>query len=234
METLRDAIPVRIFILTFVLYLFFPSTSLPVTADHMSPPPVTSEARWINRMPPALVRYKLDPAQSKFTVKALAGGLLSAFAHDHNIAIQDFSGAIDLTPVAVIPATMQMTIQARSLAIVDNVSEKDRNEIQTTMRTAVLEVEKYPEITFKSTNISAEKTSAGQYEVQIWGDLSLHGVSKSIWFKAVASVSDHQVRARGSFTLRQSDFKIKPPTVAGGTIKVKDELKFAFDIVGVR
>ena len=35
----------------------------------------------------------------------------------------------------------------------------------------------------------------------------------------------------GPFTLRQSDFRIKPVSVAGGTLKLKDELKFAFDVV---
>jgi hypothetical protein len=39
------------------------------------------------------------------------------------------------------------------------------------------------------------------------------------------------MRAKGAFTLKQSSFGIKPVSVAGGTIKVKDELKFTFDIV---
>jgi hypothetical protein len=59
-------------------------------------------------------------------------------------------------------------------------------------------------------------------------------VSKSVWFKATASLGGTTVRSRGSFTLRQSDFKIKPPSVAGGTVKVKDEVRFAFDLVGVK
>ena len=36
------------------------------------------------------------------------------------------------------------------------------------------------------------------------------------------------------FALRQSEFKIKPVSAAGGTIKVKDELKFSFEIVAVK
>lgn len=181
--------------------------------------------------PLSAARYRLDAAQSRFSVKAFAGGLLSAFAHDHNIAIKDFSGDITLTPDTVTPATLEMTIKSASLAVTDKVSDKDRQEIEKTMRSAVLEVEKYPNIVFKSTNISAEKSGDGQYNIQIWGDLTLHGVTRSIWFRATATVSGNGVRARGNFAIRQTDYQIKPPAVAGGTVKVKDELKFSFEIV---
>jgi hypothetical protein len=39
---------------------------------------------------------------------------------------------------------------------------------------------------------------------------------------------------RGSATLRQTDFGIKPLTVAGGTVKVKDEVKIEFEIAFVK
>jgi hypothetical protein len=39
------------------------------------------------------------------------------------------------------------------------------------------------------------------------------------------------LRAKGAFTLKQTSFDIKPVSIAGGTIKVKDELKFTFEIV---
>ena len=42
------------------------------------------------------------------------------------------------------------------------------------------------------------------------------------------------LQAEGQFALRQTDYGIKPVTVAGGTIKVKDELKFSFNIVANR
>jgi hypothetical protein len=39
------------------------------------------------------------------------------------------------------------------------------------------------------------------------------------------------LRAFGEFALRQSDYGIKPPSAVGGGLKVKDEVKFTFDIV---
>ena len=42
------------------------------------------------------------------------------------------------------------------------------------------------------------------------------------------------LRASGDFILKQSDYRIKPISVAGGALKLKDELKFAFDIIARR
>jgi hypothetical protein len=39
------------------------------------------------------------------------------------------------------------------------------------------------------------------------------------------------LRASSDFTLNQTDYNIKLVSVAGGTLKLKDELKFSFEIV---
>ena len=176
-------------------------------------------------------RYKIDAAQSQFIVRAFAGGLLSALAHDHTIAIREFDGETDFTYVTVEPASLRMTIRANSLAVTDKVSEKDRRNIETTMRDEVLEVSKYPEISFKSSSVSASKTGEGQYLARIAGEITLHGVSRPLTITARLEFGDRTLRAQGSFSLKQSSFGIKPVSIAGGTIKVKDELKFTFNIV---
>jgi polyisoprenoid-binding protein YceI len=176
-------------------------------------------------------RYRIDAGESHFTVKAFAGGFLSAFAHDHNIAIREFSGEADFTYGAVQPASLRMTIKAASLAVTDKVSASDKQKIEGTMRDEVLEVSKYPEIVFTSTSVSATKSGEGQYQARISGELNLHGVTKPLTINATLEFSDKTMRARGTFSVKQSNFDIKPVSVAGGTIKVKDELKFAFDIV---
>ncbi len=182
----------------------------------------------------ATVRYRLDSGQSRFIVRALVGGLLSAFGHNHTIGIREFTGEATLTSDSVAPASLQMTIKADSLAVLDKVSAKDKQEIENKMRNEVLETDQHPNIVFKSTNIAANKTAEGQYELQIWGDVNLHGVSKSIWFKGQMTLNGNTLRAKGEFALRLSEFSIKPVSAAGGTVKVKDEVKFSFDIVGVK
>jgi hypothetical protein len=38
------------------------------------------------------------------------------------------------------------------------------------------------------------------------------------------------LRATGEFSVRQSDYAIRPVSAAAGTVKLKDELKLSFDI----
>jgi polyisoprenoid-binding protein YceI len=114
--------------------------------------------------------------------------------------------------------------------VTDKVSDSDRQTIEKTMREEVLETGKYPEITFNSTKIDATKNSDTQYQAKIWGDLNLHGATHNVPIDAQLTFDNKTLRARGEFTLKMTDYSIKPPSVAGGTIKVKDTLKFTFNI----
>ncbi|HMG35561.1 MAG TPA: YceI family protein [Blastocatellia bacterium] len=186
----------------------------------------------LNIANPADAHYKIDTGQSRFMVRAFAGGLLSSIAgHDHNIAIKQFSGDVHFTYGSVEPASMQMTIKADSLAITDKVSDSDRQKIESTMRDEVLEVGKYPEISFKTSSISAAKLEEGKFTAKLNGELTLHGATHPLTVTATLDFGQNLLHARGQFGIRQSTFGIKQVSVAGGTVKVKDDLKFSFDIV---
>jgi polyisoprenoid-binding protein YceI len=177
------------------------------------------------------VRYRLVAEQSRFTVQAFAEGLLSAFGHDPVIVIRDFTGEVEFTPDAPSEASVSVTIKADSLAASDEIKEKDRLEIERMMREQVLETAEYPEIVFKSTSVSANRLGQGRYRARIIGNLTLHGATqKNLWIQAEVTMSEETLRAQGGFSLKQTDFGIKPVSVVGGTMKVKNELKFTFDI----
>jgi len=185
----------------------------------------------VNAAPPEVRHYPIDAGQSEFMVHASVGGLFSAFGHNHNIAIKDISGQTEFTDGTVTPASLRMKIRADSLKVIDKVSDSDRESIEKTMRDQVLETGKFPEITFKSTTIEVIKKSDNQFQGNIWGDLTLHGVTHNIFIKSQLTFEQKAVRARGEFSLKMTDYSIKPPSVAGGTITVKDTLKFNFNIL---
>jgi polyisoprenoid-binding protein YceI len=178
--------------------------------------------------------YRLAADKSRFTVQAFAEGLLSAFGHDPVINIRDFTGEVEFTPDAPTQAAVRMMVMADSLAASEDVKEKDRLEIERMMREDVLETSKYSEIVFQSTNVSTSRLGEGRYRARIIGDLTLHGVTqKNLWIQAEVKMSGEELRAQGEFTLKQTDFQIKPVKVAGGAMKVKNELKFSFDISAI-
>lgn len=181
-----------------------------------------------------MTRYRLDAGQSRFTVRAFAEGLLSPFGHDPTIAIRDFEGEAVCDDDTLEAAKLRVEVRADSLAVTGDVKEKDRVEMEQTMREQVLETARFPEIVFESTSVAASRLSAGRFRVRIIGDLTLHGVTgRNLRIQAEVRRNDDGLRAQGEFTLRQTDYRIKPVSVAGGTLKVKDELKFSFDILAV-
>lgn len=175
--------------------------------------------------------YAVDSSQSTFTVQAFVTGLLSGFGHNPTIAIRDFTGAIGFVPKTFADASFRIEIKANSLEVIDDVKEKDRREIEDVMHKQVLETSDYPEIVFQSTNVTATRIIEGRYKIRIIGEASLHGVTRSgIWIQAQLTIEGESLRAKGDFMLKQTDFKIKPVSVAAGALKLKDELKFTFDI----
>lgn len=179
-----------------------------------------------------MTRYRLDAGQSRFTVQAFAEGLLSPFGHDPIIAIRDFEGEAECADDTLEAAKLRVKVRADSLALTGDVKEKDRVEMEQVMHEQVLETARFPEIVFESTGVTARRLSAGRFRVCVIGDLTLHGVTgRDLRIRAEVKQNDDGLRARGEFTLRQTDYRIKPVSVAGGTLKVKNELKFSFDIV---
>jgi polyisoprenoid-binding protein YceI len=179
-----------------------------------------------------VVHYRLAPEQSTFSVQAFSEGLLSAFGHDPVFAIKAFSGELQFVPGSFESASLKVAIKADAIVLTSEAKDKDRQEIEQTMRDQVLEIAKYPEIVFVSPNISVTRLAEGRYRARIIGDLTFHGVTqKNLWISAEATVTGDGLRAKGEFSLKQTDFGIKPFSAAAGTIKLKNELKFSFDIM---
>jgi polyisoprenoid-binding protein YceI len=179
-----------------------------------------------------VAHYSVDAAASTFTVQAFAEGLFSAFGHDPVLGIKDFQGEAEFVPGTFENASLRLTINANSLGVVNDVKEKDRQEMERMMTGEVLETAKYPEIVFQSNNISLSRSGQDRYRARVIGDLTLHGVTqKNIWINGEVSLTADGFRAKGDFTLKQSDYKIKLVSVAGGTLKIKNEVKGSFDIL---
>jgi len=178
------------------------------------------------------VRYVIDSKSSKFVVKVFATGLLSAFGHDPKIAIREFQGNASFSPNggALDDARVDIRIQANSLEVADDVSDKDRQDINHRMHTEVLEKERFPEIVYECTRVKTSG-SADRYWAALNGELTLHGVTHPMPVSARVVIDGDSLRAWGEFTVRQSEYEIAPVSAAGGAIRVKDELKCTFDIV---
>jgi polyisoprenoid-binding protein YceI len=181
--------------------------------------------------PATAVRYTIDPKGSTFTVQAFATGMLSALAHSPTIAIPDFEGEVSFASGTVEDAFLRLVAQAASLAVTDDISNKDRQEIERRMHDEVLEAGGFPEIIYECPRASAvQKIGEGLYSVSLNGELTLHGVMRNQVVAARVTLKGDILRAGGEVSVRLSDYEIRPVSAAGGTIKLKDEVKLSFDI----
>lgn len=176
------------------------------------------------------VDYRIDPGASRFTVRAFAGGMLSGMGHNPTFFARDIGGQVTFDPARPDAATLRFRVGAASLALADSVSDKDRREIERVTSQEVLESGTYPEIVYQATRITVAGTAA-PLQATVDGVVTLHGVSRPQQVVVRVYPDSTMLRAQGEVALRQSDYRIDPVSVAGGMLKVKDEVKLTFDIV---
>ena len=181
---------------------------------------------------PTTRRYRLDASQSKFIAHALRGGLFWFKGHDHLVAVRDFTGEAQLSPDAIRASSLQITAKTDSMVETSSVfTDQQKQIINKELREIVLLPAQYPEIVFRSTNVSG-KQNGSQYDLKIIGDLTLHGVTRQITIPTKVTETGNDLRAQGEFSINRSDFKVKATSAFHGLVRVRDKLKFTFDIVG--
>jgi polyisoprenoid-binding protein YceI len=172
-------------------------------------------------LPCAAQSRALDPKRSTVTVRVFKSGLFRAFADDHVIEAPLAEGSVDDSAAPAV----QIAIDVRTMHVLDpGLSPKDRDEVQTRMLgPEVLDADRFPRIRFRS--VAVQQGDADRWSVR--GELEVHGQTHPVAIDVVRA----QGHYKGSTSLKQSDFGITPISIAGGTVKVKNEIKIDFDIV---
>ncbi len=162
---------------------------------------------------------QIDTHNSRLVIRVLKAGLFSAFGDNHEVEAPISEGLVDEQTRRV-----ALVIESQHLKVLDpQLSSEKRQQVQERMLgPEVLNVAHFPRITFESTSI--EPTGSGRLIVH--GQLSLHGETHPVVVNAWTE-GEHYM---GTCTFKQRQFGITPVSIAGGTVKVKDELTIEFDI----
>ena len=172
----------------------------------------------------APAKRTIDSAHSKMTVHVYKSGLFSPFAHDHEIEAPIESGEVNDSG----SLSVELRVNASKIRVMDpGESEGTRAKIQATMEGAeVLDSKRFSEIHFQSTEV--EPKGADHWLVH--GKLDLHGQTHPV----SVEVTLKDERYQGTALLKQTQFGITPVKIAGGTVKVKDEIKIDFSIAATK
>lgn len=162
----------------------------------------------------------IDVAHSMMTVSVYKQGIFAFAADNHEVDVPIAEGSFDAASSSV-----RVLIHAADLRVLDPKMAPDkRAEVQANMvGPRVLDAAAYPTIEFRSTAISVGDGS----DWTVRGDLTLHGQTHAISVSVTKLDGTHY---RGTAVVRQSDFGIEPIKIAGGVVKVKDDVDVAFEI----
>ena len=181
---------------------------------------------------PAAKPSEIDVAHSSITVHVQRGGVFGFTGDNHEIHAPITKGKVDEAAKSV-----EFQVETAKMQVLDpKMDPAKRTQVQEKMLGPdVLDSAHYPLIEFSSTSVQSDKT--GHWFVT--GNLKLHGQSRPVTVQVSepaeelsAASSRPKVRHySGTASLKQSDYGIKPVRIAGGTVKVKDEIKIDFQIV---
>jgi polyisoprenoid-binding protein YceI len=184
---------------------------------------------------PKPVAFDVDKDASRVYIKVTRTNRLG---HNHGVEGKLASGTLAVGGKGSLVFDMSTftadTAQARRYVGLDpEFSASDARKVNDNMRGAdCLDVKNHPQATFAVTSMfAAPNEPAGRYILD--GQFTLHGVTRPLRFLA-ESVATNQAGAfglRGWFKVKQSEFGMKPFSVAGGAIGVEDELTIHGDLV---
>jgi polyisoprenoid-binding protein YceI len=174
------------------------------------------------------VVYHLDSG-SRLVVKTGKAGLFGFAGHAHVIRARSLAGELVYYPDK--PAShLRIKVPTDSLEVLTPPDTAEIRKVTEAMRTQVLHVDKYPEMTFAAESLQAR---SGKMNMQL--AVTLEGTTRKVPVTADVVIGEDSIRAGGSFVAKQTDFGIEPfKGGPGGTVKVADEVRFCFDLVATR
>ena len=176
--------------------------------------------------------YRVDPAKSQVVIRVGRAGLFKFAGHEHEVLAPHFVGEIQTDGGDVGRARVDLTFEAAALRVTGKGEPpEDVPKVHARMIGGdVLDVARFPSVTFRSTAVTGRSSGEGIYDLSITGELTLHGVQRSMVVPVRVVLSAGTLQATGSIVLGQTDFGITPVSVAG-VVKVQNELRIDFSIV---
>ena len=161
----------------------------------------------------------LIPSESKITVSGTSN------LHEWEERVDKFDVSMQVQPKGTAIASISnVTFMSKSAAVVGD------NSIMTGKTHDALQVDKHPEIIFRSSDISVPDLQGGSIKGNLKGDVVINGVTKHIVVSYTGILSGDKLEISGSQVLDMKDYNIKPPTALMGTLKTGDKVTVSFSL----
>jgi polyisoprenoid-binding protein YceI len=175
------------------------------------------------------VVYDLAPT-SRLVVRTGKAGLLGFAGHEHLIQAREFSGRIVYYPHQPEASQVIVSIATGNLEVLTPPDTAEIRKVTAAMRVDVLDVAQHPEITLTTQAVE----EAGD-TLRVHAALTIKGQTRTVPLAVRVRIGPDTLRATTTFTVRQSDYGIRPYRGGpGGTVRVADAVRFEIDAVALR
>ena len=117
------------------------------------------------------------------------------------------------------------TVTAGQISVDTTSITSDKSQRDDRLRREGLQTDTYPTATFKLTKpvvVPAAALAGTASDVTLTGDLTLHGVTKSVDIPAKAQLVNGTIQVAGSITFPLSDYSIVAPNLGGIIVSIAD------------
>ena len=121
----------------------------------------------------------------------------------------------------------------RYVGLEGSTDKSTRQQVNANMKGAdVLNVQKFPLATFRinSARLLDDRARKGLPEYMLEGRFTLHGVTQPLRLQATAEEKDGRIHLKGSFSVLQTSYGIRPYSKAFGAVGVTDKLTIYGDL----
>jgi polyisoprenoid-binding protein YceI len=189
--------------------------------------------------PPDGVRYVVSQERSVVRVHVGKTGLLAVAGHRHEVSAP-VRGWITANASALGASFVELVFPTAQLRVLpDDEPAGDAARVEEVMRgPRLLEVARFGEVRFRSRSVTGlvagASTAHPVYEVQVTGDLSIHGVTREVVVPMTVTLDGDTMSSKGRSTILHDQFGLTPVTAAGGTVRVRNEIEIDFEIIAER
>jgi polyisoprenoid-binding protein YceI len=139
------------------------------------------------------------------------------------------SGSITVTTDGSTSSVTAGSITVDTTSIASDKSQRDNR-----LRTEGLQTDTYPTATFTLTQpvaVPAATLSGASGDVTLVGDLTIHGVTKSVRIPAQAQLAGGTIQVAGSIGFALSDYGMTAPSIGGFIVSIADQGTLEFVLV---
>lgn len=186
--------------------------------------------------------YEVSSQSSQLAIYVLRGGKFSRLGHNHVLTSQHLTGRVWVHP-QLARSGFELSFPVAQLIVDDadarraagadfppDIPQSDKDGTRRNMlKPEVLDGEHYADVKLRSAKVGGTLEAP-----QVTANITIKDTSRDVEVPVQVAIAGEQLTASGEFDILQTDFGIKPFSVALGALEVQDRLHIEFKIVAAQ